>query len=117
MTESSRGEEVRDRAEKKERDPESVNRSKRRRSERFTRRDVEEEGDSSDDESMGEEEEEDVKHSNERKRLPSSSRIADGMIGVPVPRKARSGFFFIFYLFIFFCLSDFFFKILSYLIN
>lgn len=90
FSESSRGEEVRDRAEKKERDPESVNRSKRRRSERFTRRDVEEEGDSSDDESMGEEEEEDVKHSNERKRLPSSSRIADGMIGVPVPRKARS---------------------------
>ncbi|KAF8050962.1 hypothetical protein N665_1844s0003 [Sinapis alba] len=86
FSESSRShQEVRDRAEKKERDPESANRSKRRRSERFTRRDVEEEEDSSD-ESMGED---DVKHSYQRKSFPSS-RIADGMIGVPVPRKARS---------------------------
>ncbi|XP_022573529.2 protein TIME FOR COFFEE isoform X2 [Brassica napus] len=67
------------------RDPESVNRSKRRRSERFARRDVEED---SSDESMGEDDD-DVKHSYRRKSFPAS-RIADGMIGVPVPRKARS---------------------------
>nr|VDD10003.1 unnamed protein product [Brassica rapa] len=64
------------------RDPES---SKRRRSERFARRDVEED---SSDESMGEDDD-DVKHSYRRKSFPAS-RIADGMIGVPVPRKARS---------------------------
>ncbi|XP_022556533.1 protein TIME FOR COFFEE isoform X1 [Brassica napus] len=80
FSESSRGQEVRDRAEKKERDPESVNRSKRRRSERFVRRN---ERDSSD-ESMGDDD--DVKDRYQRKSLP----FADGMIGVPVPRKARS---------------------------
>ncbi|KAL0725239.1 hypothetical protein Bca4012_039838 [Brassica carinata] len=89
VSESSQGQEVRDRAEKKERDPESVNRSKRRRSERFVRRDVEEEEEDSSDESMRDDDD-DVKHSYQRKSFPSSSRIADGMIGVPVPRKARS---------------------------
>lgn len=78
MTESSGGQEGRD--------PESVNRSKRRRSERFARRDVEED---SSDESMGEDDD-DVKNSYRRKSF-QASRIADGMIGVPVPRKARSG--------------------------
>lgn len=98
MTGSSRGQEVRERAEKKERDPESVNRSKRRRSERSVRRN---ERDSSD-ESMGDDD--DVKHRYQRKSLP----FADGMIGVPVPRKARSGsILFIIIIFFFFCLSDF----------
>ncbi|KAJ0255015.1 TIC-like protein [Hirschfeldia incana] len=87
FSESSRTE-VRDQTEKKERDQEPVNRSKRRRSERFARRDVEEEEEVSSDESMRDDDE--VKDSYERKRFPSSSRIADGMIGVPVPRKARS---------------------------
>ncbi|CAH8318719.1 unnamed protein product [Eruca vesicaria subsp. sativa] len=90
-SESSRGqvhqEVMRDRPEKKERDPESANRSKRRRSERFARRDVEEEDEDSSEENMGEEEDDVVKHSYQRKRFPT---VADGMIGVTVPRKARS---------------------------
>ncbi|XP_019101762.1 PREDICTED: protein TIME FOR COFFEE-like isoform X3 [Camelina sativa] len=85
--------EVRDRPRKKERDPESLNRSKRRRSERFTRRrnegDLEEEEEDSSDESLGGDD-----HVHHRKSFPrhasSSLKVADEMIGVPVPRKARS---------------------------
>ncbi|XP_019093659.1 PREDICTED: protein TIME FOR COFFEE-like isoform X2 [Camelina sativa] len=89
--------EVRDRPGKKERDPESLNRSKRRRSERFARRNEgdleEEEEEDSSDESLGDD------HVHHQKsfsscRIPrhasSSFKVADEMIGVPVPRKARS---------------------------
>uniref|UniRef100_A0A1J3DJH4 Protein TIME FOR COFFEE n=1 Tax=Noccaea caerulescens TaxID=107243 RepID=A0A1J3DJH4_NOCCA len=101
ISENSRGQmyqevaTVRDRPEKKGRDPESLNRSKRRRSERFAprnERDVEED---SSDESLGDD---DVQHNYHRNRFPSgriprhaaSLKVADEMIGVPVPRKARS---------------------------
>lgn len=87
---------VRDRPGKKERDPESFNRSKRRRSERFAprnERDVEED---SSDESQGDD---DVQQNYQRKSFPSgriprhaaSLKVTDEMIGVAVPRKARSG--------------------------
>ncbi|CAN8280390.1 unnamed protein product [Cochlearia groenlandica] len=80
---------VRNRPEKKERDPESLNRSKRRRSERFAsknERDVED--------NTSDEEDEDA----HTKSLPSSRvpkqtaslKVANEMIGVSVPRKARS---------------------------
>lgn len=102
MSENSRGQmhqevaTVRDRPEKKGRDPESLNRSKRRRSERFAprnQRDVEED---SSGESLGDD---DVQHNYHRNSFPSgriprhaaSLKVADEMIGVPVPRKARSG--------------------------
>ncbi|EFH54760.1 hypothetical protein ARALYDRAFT_486820 [Arabidopsis lyrata subsp. lyrata] len=86
---------VRDRPGKKERDPESFNRSKRRRSERFAprnERDVEED---SSDESQGDD---DVQQNYQRKSFPSgriprhaaSLKVTDEMIGVAVPRKARS---------------------------
>ncbi|CAL9245302.1 unnamed protein product [Arabidopsis halleri] len=79
----------------KERDPESFNRSKRRRSERFAprnERDVEED---SSDESQGDD---DVQQNHQRKSFPSgriprhaaSLKVTDEMIGVAVPRKARS---------------------------
>lgn len=87
---------VRDRPGKKERDPEPFNRSKRRRSERFAprnERDVEED---SSDESQGDD---DVQQNYQRKSFPSgriprhaaSLKVTDEMIGVAVPRKARSG--------------------------
>lgn len=82
---------VRDRPEKKERDPESLNRSKRRRSERFAPRNERDVEDDSSGESQGDE---DVQHNYHRKSFPrhaSSLKVADEMIGVPVPRKARSG--------------------------
>ncbi|XP_023637861.1 protein TIME FOR COFFEE isoform X2 [Capsella rubella] len=77
---------------KKERDPESLDRSKRRRSERFATRNERDVEEDSSDESLGDD---DVHH---RKSFPSgriprhasSLKVADGMIGVPVPRKARS---------------------------
>ncbi|CAH2062992.1 unnamed protein product [Thlaspi arvense] len=86
---------VRDRPEKKERDPESLSRSKRRRSERFAPRNVRDAEEDSSDESL---EDDDVKHSYHRKSFPSgrvprhaaSLKVTDGMIGVPIPRKARS---------------------------
>ncbi|CAA7030459.1 unnamed protein product [Microthlaspi erraticum] len=86
---------VRDRPEKKQRDPESLNRSKRRRSERFAPRNERDVEDDSSDESLGEDE---VQHNYHRKSFPSgriprhaaSLKVADEMIGVPVPRKARS---------------------------
>ncbi|XP_024012791.1 protein TIME FOR COFFEE isoform X2 [Eutrema salsugineum] len=82
---------VRDRPEKKERDPESLNRSKRRRSERFAPRSERAVEEDSSDESLGD-------GDSHRKSFPSgriprhaaSLKVADGMIGVPVPRKARS---------------------------
>lgn len=84
---------VRDRPEKKERDPESLNRSKRRRSERFAPRNERDAEEDSSDESLGDD------HVQHRKSFPSgriprlaaSFKVADEMIGVPVPRKARSG--------------------------
>jgi hypothetical protein len=84
---------VRDRPGKKERDPESFNRSKRRRSERFAprnERDVEED---SSDESQGDDDYHQRKSfsSGRIPRHAASLMVADEMIGVPVPRKARSG--------------------------
>ncbi|KAL9833325.1 putative protein time for coffee [Arabidopsis thaliana] len=83
---------VRDRPGKKERDPESFNRSKRRRSERFAprnERDVEED---SSDESQGDDDYHQRKSfsSGRIPRHAASLMVADEMIGVPVPRKARS---------------------------
>ncbi|VVB06700.1 unnamed protein product [Arabis nemorensis] len=83
---------VKDRPEKKERDPESLNRNKRRRSERFVTRNERAVEEDSSDESR---EDDHVQH---RKSFPSGRiprhaaafKVADEMIGVPVPRKARS---------------------------
>ncbi|KFK35455.1 hypothetical protein AALP_AA5G286400 [Arabis alpina] len=83
ISENSRGQ-MRDRPEKKERDPESLNRSKRRRSERFATRNERDVEEDSSDESP---------RNHRIGRIPrhaSSFKVADEMIGVTVPRKARS---------------------------
>lgn len=110
--------EVGDRPGKMERDPESLNRSKRRRSERFAPRNEREVEEDSSDESQGDD---DVQHNHHRKSFPSRRiprhasplKVADEMIGVPVPRKARSGLSSVFFLFIFFSDSTRIFEISS----
>lgn len=72
---------VRDRPEKKERDPESLNRSKRRRSERFAPRN---ERDLEEDSSGESHRDEDVQHNYHRKSFPRHAS------SLKVPRKARS---------------------------
>ncbi|XP_010527710.1 PREDICTED: protein TIME FOR COFFEE-like isoform X2 [Tarenaya hassleriana] len=109
--EAQEGVTLRDRPEKKERDRESLNRSKRRRSDRFVvKNEIDAEEDSSD-ESL---DDEDIpishnsassqpnhlrksfpparvpRHAMAKTGMDPSLQAADDMIGVPVPRKARS---------------------------
>lgn len=89
----------RDRERERERDRDRLSRSKRRRADKFMQR--EDGGDETSEESVNDEEEDEDLILNHRKSYPPPAKVfrapvpawkaADEMIGVSVPRKARSG--------------------------
>lgn len=92
---------IQDRAEKRDRDPDFSNRSKKKRGDKFSQR-INKEGEESTEESWVDEDEyetQEGKGASQRKSLPvgrvmkqtaSSVKVTDELIAVSVPRKARS---------------------------
>ena len=93
---------LRERASKRERDRDLLNRSKRRRADKVVLPEINngEEGEESTEESSGEEEDYGTEQLSNHKNSPSARvsrqilplKATDEMISFPVPRKARSGF-------------------------